>query len=457
MRSKKYAIRMFYVTTGRCSNTIIKEAKERARNAEGPAEIRVLTNKQVLILFENYEKDVIPSVPPLALRILSEGPILNEGVVRRYDHDKKIESWVFTMSGKELGEIYNKIGRRIFARNIRGYQGNTKINDSMADTIKKESKNFWYYNNGVTIVCDDAKREMQMGEDVLIVEGAQIINGQQTTITLSKGDSKGTHVLVKVVKIPRNVGEEEEFDRLVNSIVRATNWQNPIQPSDLVSNDSIQIFLEKELRKRGYQYIRKRMSKSEAKRIYGDRTFTQINKAEMAQAVGGCLLDPVIVRKGKEGLFEDPHYKSIFGSRSPSFYLPKYWLMRETRYAAKGKPSRAYPMWLVLNFAWDLISKHVDSKSSEKRFRYACEHDDNRVLNPLNRTLVDVFRSALKFYRLNKGKGEEARDISTFFQLSKLHEKFRTYWDSNKNSHRKRVKKSISKFAKALDKIEPET
>ena len=56
-----------------------------------------------------------------------------------------------------------------------------------------------------------------------------------------------------------------DYDVLVNSIVRSTNWQNYILPSDLVSNDYIQVLLEKEFRKQGYQYIRKNMSKSEAK------------------------------------------------------------------------------------------------------------------------------------------------------------------------------------------------
>ena len=71
------------------------------------------------------------------------------------------------MAGRDVGQMYNKIGKRLFARNIRGYLGDTDINNSMAETIKKEHNNFWYYNNGVTIVCDDARTEGQEGEDFL--------------------------------------------------------------------------------------------------------------------------------------------------------------------------------------------------------------------------------------------------------------------------------------------------
>ena len=156
--------------------------------------------------------------------------------------------------------MFTKAGNRLFAKNIRGYLASTEINDSISDTIKKEPSNFWYYNNGVTIVCDDARRETQGGEDVVIVDGAQVINGQQTTRTLHENDSGDTNVLVKIIKIPKDFENNGDYNRLVNSIVRATNWQNYISPSDLVSNDYIQVFLEREMRKIGYQYIRKKMS-----------------------------------------------------------------------------------------------------------------------------------------------------------------------------------------------------
>ncbi len=351
--------------------------------------------------------------------------------------------------------MYSKVGRRLFAKNIRGWLGsNTHINKSIEETIKKEPYNFWYFNNGITIVCDDAKRETQGGQDAIIIDGAQIINGQQTTRTLCESDSKDTNVLVKIIKIPRDFESNGDYDVLVNSIVRSTNWQNYILPSDLVSNDYIQVLLEKEFRKQGYQYIRKNMSKSEARTMYG-HGFHQIDKRELAQAVAACLFDPLIVRKGRERLFEDPYYKSIYGSNQLSFYLSKYWLMRQVQYAARGVPVRAYPKWLVLNFAWKEISRSIGSGYSEKRFRFACEHNlYSEVLNPLLYALTDTFRAALTFYRLNRGKGDEARDVSTFFQLTKLDVEFEKFWGSSKNPYRNKVKNHFKKFRERLEVLE---
>ena len=197
------------------------------------------------------------------------------------------------------------------------------------------------------------------------------------------------------------------------------------------------------------------MNKSEAKRFFGNQAVYQVTKTEMAQAVAACLFDPVIVRKGKEGLFEDPYYKSIFRSRSISFYLSKYWLMREVQYAARRHPNRAYAKWLVLNFAWEFMSKHIDSRNYERRFRYACEQEYEHVLSPLNKVLVYIFRAALKYYQINKGTGEEAKDISSFFQLTKLHDKFKGFWTSKKNAYRQRVNKALAKFIAALNEPTP--
>lgn len=450
---EKYELKLFYVTTGKVSKSIVEEVATRIQEAGGNVEGFVFDYKDTIILFRDYLISA-PAVHTLTLRIFSEGTIQHEGTIHRFDPERKTESWVFTMSGEDVGKMFAQEGLRLFARNIRGYLGDTEINESMAETIQKEPHNFWYYNNGVTMVCNDAKQVKEGGEDVLIVERGQVINGQQTTRTLNNSDSRGTNVLVKVIKILRTPGDDEEYDKLVNAIVRATNWQNYILPSDLVSNDYIQVFLEKEFRKRGYQYIRKRMTKAEAKTQVGSQEYYQIDKRELAQAVGACLFDPVVVRRGKEGLFEDPYYKSVFSSHSPSFYLGKYWLMKQVQSAAWGYPSRAYAKWVVLNFAWGLIGKDLETPDFEKRFRYACETKTG--LSNLQIALGDIFKASLKFYRSKKGKGEKARDVSTFFQLTNLHEDFRLFWNSKANLHRGKVEHNIEKFRQDLKRLELE-
>jgi AIPR protein len=271
VRRNGYQMCLYYVTTGRCSPTIRNEAREHTRQAERPVDIYILDAEQIKSIFDDYLKGVAPAVPSLLLPIAAEGSIRAEGTIHRFDSEKEIESWVFSMSARDVGEMSRHVGIRLFARNVRGYLGaDTKINEAMAQTIKEEPDNFWYYNNGVTIVCDNAKRETQGGQDVLRVDRPQVINGQQTTRTLEGTSSSRASVLVRVIKIPRKTGDEDHYDDLVSAIVRATNWQNAIVPSDLISNDHIQVYLERELRKRGYQYLRKRQSRAEARRSWGN-------------------------------------------------------------------------------------------------------------------------------------------------------------------------------------------
>jgi hypothetical protein len=458
VRRNGYGFCLYYVTTGRCSGGISKEASERARQAEGAVDVYILGADQIRTIFDDYLKGVAPAVPSLLLPIASGASVRSEGTIYRFDPEKKIESWVFSMAARDVGEMSKRVGIRLFARNVRGFLGETnQINEAMVDTIKNEPDNFWYYNNGVTIVCDNAKQEVQGGQEILRVDRPQVINGQQTTRTLEAASSGRASLLVRVIKIPRNQGDDDHYDDLVSAIVRATNWQNAILPSDLISNDHTQVYLERELRKRGYQYLRKRQSKSEARRTLGNIGFTLIKKEELAQAVAACEFDPVLVRKGKEGLFDERYYRSIFSSRSISFYLSRFWLMREVRYVARGYPERAYAKWLVLNFAWKLLRRHIGTGLGELRFRHIFEHSDDAAYQadaPPFGLIDGIFKAALKFYRLKRGSGEEAKDVSTFFQLAKLHQGFSRFWTSQKNPYRFKVKSSVRKFRLALDAME---
>ncbi len=160
-----------------------------------------------------------------------------------------LSSWVFTMRGDAVGAMFEYAGVRLFARNIRGFLGSkTPVNEGMGETLEDEPGRFFYYNNGVTIVCDAAEMRTSRGCNVLQVSNPQVINGQQTTralASLMKQAGKGA-VLVRVIRVPRDGHTDRDgYDDLVSLIVAGTNWQNAIKASDLMSNDRLQIELER--------------------------------------------------------------------------------------------------------------------------------------------------------------------------------------------------------------------
>jgi hypothetical protein len=452
LTKRGYKLRLYYVTTGRCSDSLCEEARNTAKRVEIPAALEVLQGKQVLLLLTDYLDGVAPPVPSLELEIEAGKAGSSGAVLQRYDHKTDIESWVFSMTEGAVAEMYKEAGIRLFARNVRGFLGSTEINRGMESTLNNEPAYFWYYNNGITIICDEAERKGRAGRDVLHVTNPQVINGQQTTRTLARqdGSSLVASVLVRVIRVPRSPGSDDRFEALVSKLVGATNWQNAIRASDLMSNDRRQIEIERQFRKLGYMYLRKRQTRSEARRFSHTHHQFMVKKEELAQAVAACDLDPVLVREGKEGLFEERLYGRVFPTGDPLYYLCRYWLMREVSFAARGFPERAYAKWLVLNFLWSRLGTGLRGRSSMETFRLACERQRSNVVVPLNRAADALFRAALAFFRARRGKGETALDVSSFFKRKKLDHDFTRYWSGQGGTHRRVFRKHLDKLEDAL-------
>jgi hypothetical protein len=447
IKHRKYFIKLYYVTTGRCSPALASEADRIARQSAAPAGIDIIEGKRVLRLLSDYLDGVAPPIPLLELQIESGQAVRLDGILQRFDGATGIESWVFPVSVRNIAAMYESAGIRLFARNVRGFLGETAINRNMEKTLETEPAFFWYYNNGITIICDSAERTSRGGRNVIRVINPQVINGQQTTRTLHKKASRNDKatVLVRVISVPRDTAEgERRFETLVSKIVAATNWQNAIKASDLMSNDRRQIEIERNLRKLDYHYLRKRQSKGEARRQAGVRHAVFIKKEELAQAVAACDMDPSIVREGKEQLFEERFYSQVFPNSDPWYFLPRYRLA--TSYvsrAARGYPERAYAKWVVTHFVWRRLAKILRTRHLKETFNYG-------DFASLQKACEAAYKAALAFYRDNRGGGETALDVSTFFQRRNLHSEFETFWRKAPAIHRNLFAAAMKRFEKEL-------
>ena len=437
-----YRLLLYYVTLGKCSSNLRKEAEDTANEAPGTCSLEVLDSPRLSILMRDYLDGVAPPIPTLDLIMESGRGISVNGILQRFDAQSKIESWVFSMRGDAIADLYETGGRRLFARNIRGFLGEAvDVNRSMEFTLQTEAERFFYYNNGITILCDDAKKVSARGRDILRVSNPQVINGQQTTRTLARKRNEATKasVIVRVIQVPRGESDgQDEFDALVSQIVEATNWQSHILPSDLVSNDRRQIELHRELRKRGYLYMRKRESKAEARRAAGSKRYILIKKEDLARAVAGSDLDPVEARSGVENLFEEEMYGLIFPTSDPQYYLTRYWLMRAVTYVARGYPERGYAKWLVLGFVWSRLSPLLKTATTKDAFITRMEYATPDLSVPLDRALDRAFVAALNYWRSKRGKGATRIDVSTFFRNKRGRQnEFKAFWHTSKNISRK--------------------
>jgi hypothetical protein len=443
--NRDYRLHLCFVTTGRISEALVTEARRKVRsaptNCDDLPQLTALDGREVMALLREYLDGVAPPVPALDLAVEDRGS-------RRTDPATGITSWTVSISGEEVAKLYKQAGVRLFARNIRGYLGeNTKVNEEMQKTIRVEPTNFWYLNNGITIVCNGARFESGDGRDLLNVTYPQVINGQQTTRTLAAANPKEAakaSVAVRVISIPRD--NEEQYDRLVSQIVRATNWQNAIKASDLMANDPRQIQLEREFRKLNYLYVRKRQVQSEARSV--SYTYTAvIKKEDLANAVGACIEESLPRRVGKEPLFDD-YYNRVFSrSFSISRFLCCYWHYTTIDRLARGNPQRQWAKFVVVYFLWQEFGAEI--RSAAETFRLMSEAPWlYSQLNESYRRLIEIaFDSALRYYRQNRGRGADAVEISPFFKRQDVYAGFEVFWASKENaSLRKPFESAAARF-----------
>lgn len=132
-----------------------------------------------------------------------------------------------------------KLRRYLFDSNVRDFMGLNSVNEDIKTTLEDiNSPDFWWLNNGITILATSAR---VIGSTIHI-EDIQIVNGLQTTESIYKyfesggKDPKERSVLVKVL-----VTKEAEVR---DSIIRATNNQTLVEISALHATDKIQRDIE---------------------------------------------------------------------------------------------------------------------------------------------------------------------------------------------------------------------
>ena len=168
----------------------------------------------------------------------------------------------------EIATLIERHGERLLERNIRRYlglQGN-RINESIKQTLNSfENRNFYFYNNGITLTCDNFSYNALQDSDYQVrVENLQIINGGQTCMTIFKTlqdpkffpEINQVYFLVRLYQLPRDNQD------LVQQITYATNSQNPVDLKDLRANDEQQKQLELDIQQLGFHYRRKRSDNS---------------------------------------------------------------------------------------------------------------------------------------------------------------------------------------------------
>ncbi len=232
------------------------------------------------VTWEHLNHERIVKILQASKPVKANLQLTGEAIVEDMDFSRVL---VGRISVSEIAELIEQYGERLLERNIRRYlglQGN-RVNENIRGTLNSEErKNFYFYNNGITLTCDNFSYNALQNSDYQVrVENLQIINGGQTCMTIFKTlqepnllhENYQAYVLLRLYQLPR------ENDDLVQKITYATNSQNPVDLKDLRANDERQKTLEMDIQQLGFNYRRKRSAA-------GVRT-TDITSGTAAEAI----------------------------------------------------------------------------------------------------------------------------------------------------------------------------
>lgn len=212
--------------------------------------------------------------------------------VLNYTSDK-ISGIMVNISSLSLVRMYNKYkDDGLFDLNLRKYIRNKTVDEGIKNTLDKDRDNFWFYNNGLTIACED----FTLDGNTLKLYNFSIINGGQTTNRI--GNYKGSnsqefYIPCKVIQIENN------NLRMYAKIAEATNSQKPINARDLKSNSPEMKMLQNWLKNEGiYLEIKRGEKRKQQLRVIKNDVLGQLILSFAHQ-------QPGTARSGKKNIFEN--------------------------------------------------------------------------------------------------------------------------------------------------------
>jgi len=183
---------------------------------------------------------------------------------------------VSIITGDEIIRLREEYRYKLFDKNLRFGLGLNKVNKEIINTASSEPKNFYFFNNGITITSKGFRYRQTNGK--LKIEFPQIINGAQTVNAIYsaykqkenrlgrtnlKESKEEARLSFKDIKVLFRIIQDEEKDgkkttNFEKKVIRYNNSQNSIKETDFYANNKEQIELQRLFSKFGYFYEIKR-------------------------------------------------------------------------------------------------------------------------------------------------------------------------------------------------------
>lgn len=262
----------------------------------------------------------------LKIGIAGEPINLTIGVKEWGKTEQPFKAFYGQVNGCEISDWWNKYENRLFSKNLRELIGETEINRDMRQTIEEEPEKFWYFNNGITIVCKAATKTIIGGGDntfgQFFCEDISIVNGAQTVGTIGRFsiNENSTEKLSKVFVPTRIISLENCPEDFGNNITKNNNKQNKIENRDFVALDPEQSRIQTELAIDGITYyiMRSEISNNDEKSF--DLVESTTALACASSSVGMVVQLKREIGKLWENIEKVP-YKALFNPSVSGLYV----------------------------------------------------------------------------------------------------------------------------------------
>jgi hypothetical protein len=151
----------------------------------------------------------------------------------------------------DVGRWWADYQQLLFAKNLRKFTGSTEVNEGIKDTLRKDAAKFWYFNNGITILCNSLKKKALGGSKrtsgVFVCDGVSVVNGAQTVGCIGEIAASSAEVLANARVSVRLISLAKCPEEFGTDLTRAANTQNRIERRDFAALDLEQDRLRRDL------------------------------------------------------------------------------------------------------------------------------------------------------------------------------------------------------------------
>lgn len=174
----------------------------------------------------------------------------NKGIpcIKANMQNANYDSYLCILPADFLVKIYDEFGGRLLEGNVRSFLSlKGKVNSGIKKTILTEPQMFFAYNNGIAATATDIEISNQNGGYYIKkIKALQIVNGGQTTASLSMTNMKEKDVDLDNILVPAKISilPLEKAPYIIPEISRCANSQNKVSEADFFSNHQFHIRFE---------------------------------------------------------------------------------------------------------------------------------------------------------------------------------------------------------------------